>query len=283
MLELATIVQLSIMESLGILVFRTERAAKEPGQVWVYRLACLEEAAVALGREQLRDHAMEATRGATLYAVSHPEHSVLRLAVAVGRRILVYRWKHQEEWLTFTEDTVQGFQLLQEVQVAEVPLVLTLLERREQEPGGQVLPSSPLPAPAGAGGVAAGVGGGGPGVRGAPAGVGAGARRPAHPGPRALGGRQAGAAGEPLARHPGPGHLQLHQPGAGGGGRGVGGHQGDPLALPAPGAQGGGTTLPRASSRPSPTCWPCPPTPSRSGRSSCKASPQASLWSPTTY
>ena len=157
MLEVTTIAQLSIMESLGILVFRTERAGKEPGQVWVYRLACLEEAGVALGREQLRGHAMDATKGATLYAVSQPEHSVLRLAVAVGRRVLVYRWKHQEEWLTFTEDTVQGFQLIQEVpassltlwpdppltralqvQTAEAPLVLTLLERREQEPGGQV-------------------------------------------------------------------------------------------------------------------------------------------------
>jgi len=141
-LEVTTIAQLSIMESLGILVFRTERAGKEPGQVWVYRLACLEEAGVALGREQLRGHAMDATKGATLYAVSQPEHSVLRLAVAVGRRVLVYRWKHQEEWLTFTEDTVQGFQLIQEVQTAEAPLVLTLLERREQEPGGQVLVGS---------------------------------------------------------------------------------------------------------------------------------------------
>ena len=28
-------------------------------QVWVYRLACLEEANVALGREQLKQHALE--------------------------------------------------------------------------------------------------------------------------------------------------------------------------------------------------------------------------------
>lgn len=64
---------------------------------------------------------------------------MLRLAIVLGRRVLVYRWKHAEEWLTFTEDTVEGFELLQEVTLSETPSVVTLLEKRELDPGGQML------------------------------------------------------------------------------------------------------------------------------------------------
>ena len=40
-------------------------------------------------------------------------HSGLRLAIIVGRKILVYSWIHAEEWITFTDDTVQGFTQVQ--------------------------------------------------------------------------------------------------------------------------------------------------------------------------
>ena len=34
--------------------------------------------------------------------------------------------------MTFTDDTVQGFELIREIQCVEVPQVLTLLERQEE-------------------------------------------------------------------------------------------------------------------------------------------------------
>ena len=80
----------------------------------MYRLASLEEANVALGRDQLKHHAIEQvrrcvqclkkmllsalilicfiqSRGCSLFSTSHSEHSVLRLAIVLGRRGLVYR------------------------------------------------------------------------------------------------------------------------------------------------------------------------------------------------
>ena len=41
------------------------------------------------------------------------EHSGLRMAVVVGKKVTVYSWIHAEEWITFTADTVQGFQPVQ--------------------------------------------------------------------------------------------------------------------------------------------------------------------------
>ena len=32
------------------------------------------------------------SRGCSLFSTSHSEHSVLRLAIVLGRRILIYRW-----------------------------------------------------------------------------------------------------------------------------------------------------------------------------------------------
>ena len=116
------------MESLGILIFRTEKIGKDAAQVWVYRLSGLEGALYALGREELRDHALEASKGCSVYSVSHRDHSSLRLAIITGKKILVYRWLHAEEWLTFTADTVQGFELINEINLVEQPLVITLIE-----------------------------------------------------------------------------------------------------------------------------------------------------------
>lgn len=41
------------------------------------------------------------------------KHSGLRLAITVGKKVLLYSWMHAEEWMDFTIDTIQGFQLIQ--------------------------------------------------------------------------------------------------------------------------------------------------------------------------
>jgi hypothetical protein len=51
----------------------------------MYRLSELETNNKILGREELREHAIEASRGCTGYNVSHREHSGLRLAIIVSR------------------------------------------------------------------------------------------------------------------------------------------------------------------------------------------------------
>ena len=100
--------------------------------MFVYRLAQLEAASHAPGREEMKAHVLEGSRGCSLYSLGDREHSSLTLAVGLARKIIVYKWKHAEEWMTFTDDTVQGFELLTEIHCVEAPQVLTLLERQEE-------------------------------------------------------------------------------------------------------------------------------------------------------
>ena len=88
---------------------------------------------MALGREELREHALEASRGCTSFSLSRPQHSQTLLAVAVGRKVLIYRWLHQEDWLSFTQDTVAGWELQRELYLAEPALLVSLVEREAGE------------------------------------------------------------------------------------------------------------------------------------------------------
>jgi hypothetical protein len=47
--------------------------------------------------------------------------------------VLVYSWIHGEEWITFTADTVAGFQLVRDLTFVDQPEVVTLLERPRSE------------------------------------------------------------------------------------------------------------------------------------------------------
>jgi len=51
--------------------------------------------------------------------------------------VLVYCWIHGEEWITFTSDTVEGFQLVRELTFLDQPAVVTLLERPRSQ--GEIL------------------------------------------------------------------------------------------------------------------------------------------------
>jgi hypothetical protein len=61
---------------------------------------------------------------------------LLSLKINIVRRILVYSWIHGEEWLTFSSDTVEGFQLLRDLTFLDQPEVVTLLERPRDGSGG---------------------------------------------------------------------------------------------------------------------------------------------------
>ena len=55
--------------------------------------------------------------GCSIYGISRPGTSLLRMVVAVGRKLLVFNWKHSAEWLawcspTFDQDSVEGFTLI---------------------------------------------------------------------------------------------------------------------------------------------------------------------------
>ncbi|KAK8773734.1 hypothetical protein V5799_011733, partial [Amblyomma americanum] len=83
-------------------------------------------------RSDLREHKLERTKGCHLYALSRPGGSHLRMAAAVGRRLLVLQWRHSAAWTTWCAasdtDTVDGFQLVRELLVPEAPALLTLVD-----------------------------------------------------------------------------------------------------------------------------------------------------------
>lgn len=91
-------------------------------------------------KTDMRPDVIEASKGCTLFTVSRQGVSPLRLAYVVGRRAVLMRWRHQEEWISLTTDTAEGFELEAEVTLHETPTLLTLLG------GINLTPSSGTPA-----------------------------------------------------------------------------------------------------------------------------------------
>lgn len=125
--------QISVVEAHGILLFRTDRGRES--RVHVFRLTDFEGDtcnSLVRSRSDLREHKLERTKGCHLYALSRPGGSHLRMVAAVGRRLLVLHWRHSAAWTTWCAasdtDTVEGFQLVRELLVAEAPAVVTLVD-----------------------------------------------------------------------------------------------------------------------------------------------------------
>ncbi|XP_077505228.1 GTPase-activating Rap/Ran-GAP domain-like protein 3 isoform X9 [Amblyomma americanum] len=125
--------QISVVEAHGILLFRTDRG--RDSRVHVFRLTDFEGDtgnSLVRTRSDLREHKLERTKGCHLYALSRPGGSHLRMAAAVGRRLLVLQWRHSAAWTTWCAasdtDTVDGFQLVRELLVPEAPALLTLVD-----------------------------------------------------------------------------------------------------------------------------------------------------------
>ncbi|XP_064458202.1 GTPase-activating Rap/Ran-GAP domain-like protein 3 isoform X3 [Ornithodoros turicata] len=124
--------QISVVEAHGILLFRTDRG--RDSRIHVFRLTDFEGEANngVRNRSDLREHKLERTKGCHIYGISRPGGSHLRMVVAVGRKLLVLQWRHSAAWTTWCAasdtDTVDGFQFVREIMVAEAPVVVTLVD-----------------------------------------------------------------------------------------------------------------------------------------------------------
>lgn len=56
-------------------------------------------------RVDVKDRRIEKTRGCHLYAISKGGDGYLRMAVAVGRKILTYQWKYTAAWTSWCSST----------------------------------------------------------------------------------------------------------------------------------------------------------------------------------
>ncbi|KAK7597669.1 hypothetical protein V9T40_009894 [Parthenolecanium corni] len=136
--------QLSVVEAHGILLFRADKG--RDSKIHVFRLSDFESDLVSSndfvmkGRQDLKEHKIERTRGCLMYATSKPGGSHLRMVVCLGRRLLLMQWRHSAAWTAWCAasdtDTVEGFQFIREIQMNEQPSLITLVDSSVAGSGG---------------------------------------------------------------------------------------------------------------------------------------------------
>ncbi|VEN60453.1 unnamed protein product, partial [Callosobruchus maculatus] len=123
--------QVSVVEPHGILLLKAGAVNKE-GKIYVFRLSQIEAMSEPKSRMDVKEHRLEKTRGVHLYALSRPGGARLRMCVAIGRKLLMFQWKHSAAWTAWCPssdtDTVEGFTFLWEVTLTEHPTLLTVLD-----------------------------------------------------------------------------------------------------------------------------------------------------------
>ncbi|XP_055643647.1 GTPase-activating Rap/Ran-GAP domain-like protein 3 isoform X2 [Toxorhynchites rutilus septentrionalis] len=126
--------QLSVVEDHGIMLVRGGSALqKDSHRVHVFRLNEFADDRIGQrSRIDVKDRRIEKTRGCHLYAISRAGEAHLRMAVAVGRKLLIFQWKHTAAWTSWCpnsdNDTVEGFMFLKEITLHDLPSIMTILE-----------------------------------------------------------------------------------------------------------------------------------------------------------
>ncbi|XP_076275475.1 GTPase-activating Rap/Ran-GAP domain-like protein 3 isoform X1 [Rhynchophorus ferrugineus] len=123
--------QLNVVEPHGILLLRAGSSSKEC-KIYVFRLSQIGSMTDTKTRLDLKDHRMEKTRGTHLYAISRSGGAKLRMCVAIGKRLLMFQWKHSAAWTQWCPasdtDTIEGFTFFWELNLSETPTILTILD-----------------------------------------------------------------------------------------------------------------------------------------------------------
>ncbi|XP_050068200.1 GTPase-activating Rap/Ran-GAP domain-like protein 3 isoform X1 [Anopheles maculipalpis] len=126
--------QLNVVEDHGIMLVRGGSALQKDGhRMHVFRLnEFSDDRLVQRSRVDVKERRIEKTRGCHLYAISRAGEAHLRMAVAVGRKLLIYQWKHTAAWTSWCpnsdNDTVEGFLFLKEIHLHDSPTIMTILE-----------------------------------------------------------------------------------------------------------------------------------------------------------
>ncbi|XP_019761709.1 GTPase-activating Rap/Ran-GAP domain-like protein 3 isoform X2 [Dendroctonus ponderosae] len=123
--------QLNVVEPHGIILLRAGSAHKDC-KIYVFRLSQIEMTTEIFTRIDVKEHRMERTRGAHLYSISRAGGARLRMCVAIGRKLLMFQWKHSAAWTAWCPasdtDTVEGFSFFWELNLSEQPSILTILD-----------------------------------------------------------------------------------------------------------------------------------------------------------
>ncbi|XP_049532559.1 GTPase-activating Rap/Ran-GAP domain-like protein 3 isoform X1 [Anopheles darlingi] len=126
--------QMNVVEDHGIMLIRGGSALQKDGhRIHVFRLnEFSDDRLVQRSRIDVKERRIEKTRGCHLYAISRAGEAHLRMAVAVGRKLLIYQWRHTAAWTSWCpnsdNDTVEGFLFLKEIHLHDLPTIMTILE-----------------------------------------------------------------------------------------------------------------------------------------------------------
>lgn len=106
---------------------------KDGHRIHVFRLNEFREDVIKpRSRIDVKDRRLEKTRGCHLYSTSKGGDGHLRMAVAVGKKLLTFQWKHTVAWTSWCpnsdNDTIDGFIFFREVSLHDSPTILTILE-----------------------------------------------------------------------------------------------------------------------------------------------------------
>ncbi|KAL9988754.1 hypothetical protein ACROYT_G003237 [Oculina patagonica] len=131
--------QMSVVEAFGLLLFRVDKGKEfHSSKLYVFRLTDFEdEDEEPKTRQFCKNHRVEKSKGCHLFAVSQSGDGELKLAVAVGRKVTLLRWKHPVVWSTWSvgsnKDVADGFEIIKEVSVGEAPTLMTLVYTSSHE------------------------------------------------------------------------------------------------------------------------------------------------------
>ncbi|XP_055707592.1 GTPase-activating Rap/Ran-GAP domain-like protein 3 isoform X2 [Phlebotomus papatasi] len=125
--------QLSVCEDYGIVLIRGGAATHKDGhRIYVFQLIDFKEESIKCRtRMDVKAHRIEKTRGTHLYSISNGSDGHLKMAVAIGRKLLMYQWKDtaaKHTWCNNGNYTADGFLFLREITLHETPSILTIIE-----------------------------------------------------------------------------------------------------------------------------------------------------------
>ncbi|XP_055677387.1 GTPase-activating Rap/Ran-GAP domain-like protein 3 isoform X3 [Lutzomyia longipalpis] len=128
-----TVRQLSVCEDYGIVLIRGGAATHKDGhRIYVFQLTDFKDENIKCrARMDVKTHRIEKTRGTHLYSISSGTDGHLKMAVAIGRKLLMYQWKDtaaKHTWCNNGNYTADGFLFLREITLHETPSILTIIE-----------------------------------------------------------------------------------------------------------------------------------------------------------
>lgn len=126
--------QLNVIEEHNLLLVRGGSVTnRDSHRIYVFRLKefCSENYK-AKSKIEVKDRRIERTRSCHLFSTSKNNGGHLKLVVAVGKKIEIFQWKHTAAYTTWCStndnETIEGFIYLRELNMTDVPTIITILE-----------------------------------------------------------------------------------------------------------------------------------------------------------